>query len=512
MNRRNFLKVASLLPFTAPWVASSNPIPQTYRTNPDTPNVLIVVFDALSALNVSIYGYHRETMPNLARFAERASVYHNHCSGGNFTTPGTSSIFTGTYPWTHRALNLGATTTTTYASRNIFSEFGQNNYTRIGFSHNLWVTILLDSFQEHLEEFILPSEIAILDYHLSDNIFKSDIGLAFEAEYRFLNKPGKMSNSVFSSPILGSIKMFVNKMLEKKYIQDFPRGLPGFHDIVYTLEDTIDWIIDKLGNWPQPFLSYLHMMPPHDPYHTRKEFVNRFWDDWQPTGKPDHFFANYYGSQDELNAQRVFYDEYILYVDSEFGRLHDFLQDNAYYENTIVVFTSDHGEMFERKIWNHNTPTLYEPIIRVPLLISIPNETSRQDIYAPTSCVDLLPTLLHLTGRSIPEWCEGQVLPPYSQREARPDRSLFVVEAKENAKTQPLQKATIAMINGDYKLIYYRGYDGYDNVFELFNLRHDPEELDDIFETRTEVASELKKELLAKIEEKDKPFLDTEGA
>lgn len=509
MNRRNFLKIASLLPFTTPWITSSQPISRGNRTNPDKPNVLIVVFDALSALDVSLYGYHRETMPNLVRFAESATVYHNHRAGGNFTTPGTSSILTGTYPWTHRALNLGATTTETYLSRNIFSEFGQSNYTRVGFSHNLWVTVLLNSFQEHLEEFMLPSEVAILDYHLSDNIFKKDIGLAFEAEYRFLNKPGKMSNSVFSSPILASLKMFINKKLEEKYIQDFPRGLPGFNDIVYTLEDTIDWIKDKLEGWSQPFLSYLHMMPPHDPYHTRKEFVNHFWDDWKPPEKPDHFFTNYYGSQDELNAQRVFYDEYILYVDHEFGRLDDFLQENGYYENTIIVFTSDHGEMFERKIWNHITPTLYEPVIRVPLLISIPNQKSRHDIHTPTSCVDLLPTLLHLTGRSIPEWCEGRVLPPYSQEEARPDRGIFVVEAKENAKMQPLQKATFAMIKGDHKLVYYRGYQGFDNVFELYNLRQDPEELEDIFQSHKEIASELKQQLLSTIEEKDLPFFNT---
>jgi arylsulfatase A-like enzyme len=509
MNRRNFLKAASMIPFSVPLVSSSNPLSRGIRTNSDAPNVLIVVFDALSASNVSLYGYCRETMPNLARFADRATVFHNHWAGGNFTTPGTSSIFTGTYPWTHRALNLGATTTKAFTSRNIFSEFGNSNYTRVGFSHNLWVTILLDSLKEHLEEFVLPHELAIIDYHLSDNLYKSDIGIAFEAEYRFLNKPGKMSNSVFSSPILASIKGFINKKLEEMYLEDYPRGLPGFHDIVYTLEDTIDWIMGKLEDWSQPFLSYLHMMPPHDPYHTRKEFVNRFWDSWQPPPKPDHFFVNYYGSQDELNAQRVFYDEYILYVDSEFGRLHDFLQDNAYYENTIVVFTSDHGEMFERKIWNHITPTLYEPIIRVPLLISIPNQTSRHDIFTPTSCVDVLPTLLYLTGRTIPEWCEGQILPPYLQQEARIDRSLFVVEAKQNAKMQPLQTATFALRKGDYKLVYYRGYEGYDNVFELFNLKEDPDELENLFESRIDLFSELKQELLQNIEEKDKAFLKT---
>jgi len=42
------------------------------------------------------------------RFASRATVYHNHHSAGNYTTPSTASLFTSTYPWTHRALNLSS--------------------------------------------------------------------------------------------------------------------------------------------------------------------------------------------------------------------------------------------------------------------------------------------------------------------------------------------------------------------------------------------------------------------
>ena len=63
-------------------------------------------------------------------------------------------------------------------------------------------------------------------------------------------------------------------------------------------------------------------------------------------------------------------------------------------DDTYVIVTSDHGEMFERGIRGHVTPTLYEPVIRVPLLIAKPGQREREDVYAPTSCVDLLPTLL----------------------------------------------------------------------------------------------------------------------
>ena len=67
-------------------------------------NGLVIVFDALSALNISLYGYGRKTTPNLARLSERAIVYHNHYAGENYTTTGTSTLLTGRLPWTSRAI------------------------------------------------------------------------------------------------------------------------------------------------------------------------------------------------------------------------------------------------------------------------------------------------------------------------------------------------------------------------------------------------------------------------
>ncbi len=505
INRRDFLKTASFLSLITPWIAGSSPLDSHKKTDAGTPNVLILVFDALSALNVSLYGYHRKTMPNLERFAERATVYHNHYSGGNFTTPGTSSILTGTLPWTHRAFSHNATPLDSFLSRNIFSEFDGDTYTRVGFSHNLLVNIILSHLRQNLDLFTLPNEIALVDFNISDNLFKKDYGIAAQSERTHYKNPGEPSNSLFIFPLFWSLKSLILRSMRNRLQRKFPRGIPGFHDMLYPLEDTVDWIEAQLLKWSQPFISYLHMMPPHDPYSPREEFVNIFWDGWAPTPKPDHFFADYLVRQNVLDEKRVYYDEYIAYVDSEFGRLHDYLETNGFYENTIIVFTSDHGEMFERKIWKHTTPTLFQPIVRVPLLISLPGQTSRQDVYASTSCVDLLPTLMHLTGRPIPAWTEGQILPPYAP-DPPSDRSLFVVEAKSNPRMQPLRKATVAMIKGDYKLIHYRGYEGYDGVYELYNLHNDPEELDDLYPAHPSIAAEYKQELLATIAEKDKPF------
>jgi arylsulfatase A-like enzyme len=170
-------------------------------------------------------------------------------------------------------------------------------------------------------------------------------------------------------------------------------------------------------------------------------------------------------------------------------------------ENTYVIITSDHGQLFERGIHGHLTSTLYDPIINIPLLISRPGKKKREDVFVPTSCVDLLPTLLHLTGKTIPDWCEGRILPTFGELRHNPDRKIFAVEAKSNPKLGPLEKFTVAMIGERYKLITYFGYDSRKETHELYDLINDPDEMQDLSKTDQHLASELKEELAVKLSE-----------
>src|SRR5688500_18581617 len=121
--RRDFLKIAGLLPFSlsAPRWLQMLDVSALAQEKPK--NVLVVIFDALSAYDVSSYGYERQTTPNIDRLAKRAIVYHNHFAAGNFTTPGTASLLTGVLPWTHRALNLNGKLVERYVAKNVFSAF-----------------------------------------------------------------------------------------------------------------------------------------------------------------------------------------------------------------------------------------------------------------------------------------------------------------------------------------------------------------------------------------------------
>src|SRR5689334_8912941 len=108
-------------------LAKTQPISNSLRTEKSRqPNIILLVIDTLSARHMSLYGYERQTTPNLERFASRASVFHSHYSGGNFTTPGTATLLTGQYPWGHRAINLGSPVARAIADHNIFRLLGKD--------------------------------------------------------------------------------------------------------------------------------------------------------------------------------------------------------------------------------------------------------------------------------------------------------------------------------------------------------------------------------------------------
>jgi arylsulfatase len=195
------------------------------------------------------------------------------------------------------------------------------------------------------------------------------------------------------------------------------------------------------------------------------------------------------------------YDEYIAYADAEFGRFFNNLEREGILDDTWVIFTSDHGEMFERGIFEHNTETLYQPLLRVPLLISEPGQSVRKDIYKTTSSVDLLPTLSKLCGFNGPGWSEGITLPLYRELGEEKERNIYAVEAKSNPKVGPLRRATVAMMKEQYKIIKYWGYPEKEDFYEVFDLANDPEELDELSLSRKSLALELLRELELKVDD-----------
>lgn len=501
LSRRDFLRLTGLSPLILiPWVRQAPAIAQKGLEH-SLPNILILVFDAWSARNVSLYGYPRPTTPNLELLAKRATVYHAHHSAGGFTTPGTASMLTGVYPWTHRALHQFGSTLPRFAENNLFSLLSERYHT-FAYTQNVLANLLLYQQSTYIHRWYHISEATLNGNWLTQNWSQKDYGVAYQAERLMFHKAGDFPSS---SLFLKSLDWVTRRTADKKvYLENldaFPYGLPTIRDqglmgsMFFTLEDTFSWLLQRLKEQPIPFLGYVHLLPPHHAYNTRREFAGRFTSGWQPPNKSRHFLASSTYPDDLLDESRRYYDEYILYVDAEFSRLFYQLDQSGILENTILILTSDHGEMFERGLYQHSTRTLFEPQTHVPLLVFNPGQQERKDIFMTTNGIDLLPSLVEVAGLPIPEWCEGKALPGFIAQPPQSGRSTFAIEAKESPKLGKISRATVAMYEETYKLIHYLGYPELEDRYELFNLKEDPEELNDIFQQESSLARELKSEL-----------------
>ncbi|MCA9921100.1 MAG: sulfatase-like hydrolase/transferase, partial [Anaerolineales bacterium] len=270
ISRRDFLMLLATAPFyKVAWSQAASSIDRLKQQteNSDTPNILFIVFDTLSAQHVSLFGYQRETTPNFARFAERATVFHNHRTTANFTSPATSSIFTGTYPWTHRAFHLHGTIDHTFAERNMFNLL-PDSYYKAAYTHNLLVTSLLHQFGGELDMFKQTRDLCLTDGEFADLLFNNDYSAAFWGESTALRTGATPPGTIFLS-MLERMRRFATKSaIDEQYAALYPRGIPNLHNLFFLLEDAIDWIGEQVTTLPQPFLGYFHLLPPHEPYTT----------------------------------------------------------------------------------------------------------------------------------------------------------------------------------------------------------------------------------------------------
>ena len=503
LSRRDFLKLTSTL---AAGALAFRPL-KYLDAGDDRPNIIIILFDALSALHMSLYGYPRETTPNLTKFAEQATVYRSHYSGGNFTTPGTASMLMGMYPWKHRAFNQGGLIKEEFLPDNMYRLLGKD-YFRLAFCQNPWPDPLISQFSGDVERFLPSTAYSLRGNKLVSDKLGNDRYLSSIAFEEFLFS---LNTDVMGSSLLGYLykSLALDTIIKTRSNPAYPRGTPEVEGYTtYTNEDIFAGVLREVRGLQarnEPYFSYFHLFSPHFPYKPGRRYWKLFENDgFRPPAKPVHPLA-FGASYDEMLSKRLLYDQQVADVDGEFGHLVDLLYQEGILENSYLIVTSDHGEMFERGFYGHGGVFLYEPVIKIPLLISSPGQTVSRDVHELTSNIDLLPTLLSIAGKDIPDVLEGQVLPGFGANENN-DRSLFSMYAAENSVFMPLKKVAISMHKGAYKLISYFGYPDFDNVYELYNLEDDPEELDDLAQKEAVTFSRLKGELLDHLAEANRPY------
>ena len=504
LSRRDFLKLLALIPASMAVAPLSRGFPGTSAAKS---HVIVIVYDAWTARNTSLYGYPRATMPNLEKFAEKSLVYHRHYAPAKFTVPGTASLLTGTYPWKNKALSLGGQISPEYAQKQIFNVLSDSMAT-IGYAQNKYADVLLYQAGNALKQHI-PSGAYNLNRHLaySSPIFNKDAYLSFSSiDESILKLYPEIDGSLFLGPLLRTNTLYQQKanQLQNKgsYYQD---KLPNMTE-QFLLSDTVDGAIQVLENLTEPSFVYLHFYPPHDPYCPTIEFSGKFQKSPETlVEKPVHELLkrkNVFDRYEKLRRMNLLYDQYLASWDAEVARLYDHINQSGLRDNSLIFITSDHGEVFERGEGGHLSPLLNNPGVHIPLIVSLPDSQVRKDIHLSTSGVDLLPTIAALTGKAAPEWTDGKILPGLGGSEDQ-NRSVYTLDAKNNVNIAPLTKYSIAITKNNKRLLYYH-YEGYNN-FEFYDLDTDPEEMTDLYPTHSAKVTAMEQELLQKMAEISTP-------
>jgi arylsulfatase A-like enzyme len=170
-------------------------------------------------------------------------------------------------------------------------------------------------------------------------------------------------------------------------------------------------ILDRVGD--RPFFLFLHLYDPHwhyDPPDAQrrlfeKPYTGSLTGTWQDFSRRDRASV----TAADLEHLLALYDGEIRYADDEVGRVLDHLKNRGLDRGTLVVATSDHGEEFlEHGSWEHQK-TLYEEVIRVPLVVNGPGVTPRREA-SQTSLLDVAPTILAWAGVAGPPEQQGRSL------------------------------------------------------------------------------------------------------
>jgi arylsulfatase A-like enzyme len=170
------------------------------------------------------------------------------------------------------------------------------------------------------------------------------------------------------------------------------------------------------NNHQSPFFLFLHYFDAHTPYVPPAPYNTLYDPDYQGLMSGEHFAHGERVLKEQITLGQedrqhliALYDGAIAYQDEQLGRLFKILSGLGHTRDTIWAFTSDHGEAFgEHNLWLHGH-SLYEEMLRIPLiiyyprLIPIPNVISSQ-----VSQADLMPTLLDMMGFPVPEQIHGK--------------------------------------------------------------------------------------------------------
>jgi arylsulfatase A-like enzyme len=373
------------------------------RQHANKPNIILITLDTTRADRLGCYGYRRQTSPNIDKLADESVLYTRAIAPSNWTFPSHASLFTGKFTSSHGA-----------------------RYDPEG------LLLLTDAI----------SGPKSWDVYRVRGLAQNEVTLA-----EVLKESGYTTAAVVGGPWLKRI-FGLNKGFD--YYNDSQISTVNGRLARQVTTNALNWL-ERTRE--KKFFLFMNYFDPHTPYSPPEGFALRFL----PKG------TNITGREPTLEEFNALYDAEILYMDHYIGRFLQKLKVENLYNDTLIIVTADHGELFgEHGKFEHGY-YLYQEEIHVPLFIKYPaGEVSPKRTDLRVQLTDILPMICERVGITIPGNIQG-TLP--SQ-----------IKHPIIAETYPLQFFSKdgnwqSIFEGDFKFIWNSK-----NQHMLFNLKDDPGE------------------------------------
>ena len=428
------------------------------------PNILWITTEGVPLNALSCYGSQLIKTPNIDRLANEGMKFENSFTTNALCAPSRATLLTGKYTHLNGMIANPAETTN-------------------GVTHPTF-----DPAQETLPKILKRNGYQtgmVGKWHLPAN--PGEVGFDYFVFKQGAGGPYYAANGYLRNEKLGS-----NTIVEKSY--------PG-----YITDNVVDFVIDGIKQFTQPFFMMLQFFSAHRPFDPPHKYEHLYDDVRIP--EPGTFYDDYsmraaaarearmriaempdfHPPADLTERQRKQwnYQKFMGHFlgtlrsqDDNMGRLLDYLDKSGLAENTIVIFTGDHGFFLGEHGW-FDKRFMYEQALRVPWMIRYPGVVKAGSVSKDWVVnIDNAPTVLDLAGIPVPEDMQGQSLVPLFQGHTPPDwRKTMYYHYYEFAP--PHWVFPHYGIRTDrYKLIYYYTV----NEWELFDLEKDPDEMENLFE------------------------------
>ena len=420
------------------------------------PNILFIMFDQMAAPALPCYGNQVVKAPNISKLADEGVIFENAYCNSPLCAPSRASMMTG-----QLASRIGAYDNSSPFSQDVptFAHYLRDNG---------YYTCL--SGKMH---FVGSDQTHGFEDRLTTDIYPGDFGWTPDWD-NFDRRPTWYHNML---SVVQSGQCVTSNQI------DFDEEV-AFNSVrkINELARSDD---------ERPFFLLASFTHPHDPFAITQEYWDRYDHDEIDMPKIPQidyekldphckrlYHVSAMGEYEQtkeriLNARHAYYSE-ISYADDKVGCLVSALEKNGLKDDTIIVITSDHGEMLgERGMWYKMS--YFEWASRVPMIIRAPGRFSPRRVNQPVSLVDFLPTLTDIACGGKPveyaDSIDGKSLFPLLNGEDEDEKALVYGEILCEGAISPI----VMLRNGRYKYIYCDV-----DPEQLYDLDNDPDEINNL--------------------------------